>query len=126
MDKYVLIKTRDQMKCPDKHTKSIIIVHQLVMDHKVLVEELPDKADAWSFFRDTDFTLPMEYRHPSSFKCLSSFKKKQFLPVHLGRLVKTFGSGSGSSGYKCFGEILGNYVYFVLLNNMCFFLMDYF
>jgi len=53
------------MKCPQEDIKTITIVQQFEMNHKVLVEELPNKTDALTFFRNMDFSLPMDYNTSS-------------------------------------------------------------
>ena len=75
------------------------------MQHKVFVESIPDSKNAWEFFRDMDFSIPINYdlSSPENYR---SFHKDVFLPVHIARLVHT--SKLGACGYKCFGGILSN------------------
>jgi len=103
-EKFVLVKTRANMKCPSKNSKCIVFV-ELINKHKMLVQQLPEGFDCHTLFENTDFTLPIFYDFELP-NYLGSFSSHNiFLPVHLARLVQV--THFGACGYKCFSELLG-------------------
>ena len=103
-NKFVLVKTRSNMKCPSKKSKSLAFV-ELANKHKMLVEQLPGELDYHTFFQDTDFSLPILYNFPLINYFASFAGHNLFLPIHFARLVQV--THFGACGYKCFSDLLG-------------------
>jgi len=100
--KFVLVKTRQNLTCPPSNSKCLIFV-ELTNKHKLLVEQLPGERDCRILFQNTDFTLPISYDFNLPNYLASFTSHKLFLPIHLARLIKV--THFGACGYKCFSDI---------------------
>jgi len=102
-NKYVLVRTRENMECPTENMK-ILIIAEKCNHHKVLVNIFPPDNNAYERFRHFDFRIPIEYK-ASMPNFFASIQKNMFLPVHLARVVPV--THFGACGYKCFSGVLG-------------------